>query len=374
MRKYYSSLRGRLLLLLFSGCVAFIGLAVYHALVDRAASLSKASEDVLQTADVIAAEDNHIIDRTNLFIEYLVQDRTMRELVKTAKCNTVLATMMEKTPDIDNVAIFLPDGQIICSVSTTNLKINIADSLYFQKALTKAPNLVVGDPIVSRISGRWGIPLYKAIVNKSGQVEGVARALFNLSWLSNKLGEARLPKDSKLMVVDSRGTILARYPDPQQWMGKHIPQTAMLQRMLTENRGVADAQGMDRKPVIVAFTPFTKTSAGRLFLWVSIPREAVTGDVRRAFILNLSIILVIFLLIITAIWTGSEWLFLRPIEALADATRRLSQGEKAARSGLPHADDELGELARSFDGMADSIQAKEKELIRTNRALTPDGT
>ncbi|MDO8596939.1 MAG: EAL domain-containing protein, partial [Sulfuricaulis sp.] len=53
---------------------------------------------------------------------------------------------------------------------------------------------------------------------------------------------------------------------------------------------------------------------------------------------------------------------LRRIQALADAARRLGQGDLSARTGLSHGTEELGQLARTFDGMATALQ-------RINRSL-----
>jgi two-component system NtrC family sensor kinase len=46
----------------------------------------------------------------------------------------------------------------------------------------------------------------------------------------------------------------------------------------------------------------------------------------------------------------------RRLKALVAAGRRLASGDLGARAGLPHADDEVGELPRAFDAMAADLQ------------------
>ena len=65
---------------------------------------------------------------------------------------------------------------------------------------------------------------------------------------------------------------------------------------------------------------------------------------------------------LAAAWFGSEVFVLRPARALLRATRRLGAGDLAARSGAPYDTGELGELARAFDQMAESLEQGEIQL------------
>ena len=60
---------------------------------------------------------------------------------------------------------------------------------------------------------------------------------------------------------------------------------------------------------------------------------------------------------------------LRPVRTVAEATGRLAAGDLSTR--VPdQREDELGELARSFNSMADSLQRGRSELERSNAELT----
>src|SRR3954471_15456688 len=65
----------------------------------------------------------------------------------------------------------------------------------------------------------------------------------------------------------------------------------------------------------------------------------------------------------------------RPVLAVADSSRRLAEGDMSARVP-PVRDDEIGDLARAFNSMADSLEAssdalaeRSRELERSNREL-----
>ena len=59
----------------------------------------------------------------------------------------------------------------------------------------------------------------------------------------------------------------------------------------------------------------------------------------------------------------------RPIRRLAKAANKIGQGELAARSKIIYAQDELGELARNFDRMAETLQQRQQEAVQADSLL-----
>jgi signal transduction histidine kinase len=60
---------------------------------------------------------------------------------------------------------------------------------------------------------------------------------------------------------------------------------------------------------------------------------------------------------------------LRPLGALRKRTQQVAAGDYAQRTGVT-SHDEIGDLAREFDAMADAIQERERRLIRSERLAT----
>ncbi len=71
--------------------------------------------------------------------------------------------------------------------------------------------------------------------------------------------------------------------------------------------------------------------------------------------------LVVGFLALIAAWFGGERYILRQVRELAKAARQLSAGDLKARTGLTETEGELGQLAKQFDAMADSLQARQTE-------------
>ena len=70
-----------------------------------------------------------------------------------------------------------------------------------------------------------------------------------------------------------------------------------------------------------------------------------------------------------AAWYGGERFILRQIRALLVATRQLGEGDLTARTGLSREKGEIGELARTFDSMASSLELRVGEREDGERRL-----
>src|ERR1041385_871080 len=74
---------------------------------------------------------------------------------------------------------------------------------------------------------------------------------------------------------------------------------------------------------------------------------------------------VVGLLALVAAWFGGERFVLRQVRVLYQAARQLGAGDLTSRTGLSREAGELGELARTFDSMAESLQERVAERERT---------
>jgi nitrogen-specific signal transduction histidine kinase/HAMP domain-containing protein/ActR/RegA family two-component response regulator len=78
---------------------------------------------------------------------------------------------------------------------------------------------------------------------------------------------------------------------------------------------------------------------------------------------------VVGFLALIAAWFGGEHFILRQVRALSDAAQRFAKGDLSARTGLEPSEDEFGQLAKIFDGMAESLQQRINEREKAERIL-----
>jgi signal transduction histidine kinase/ActR/RegA family two-component response regulator/HAMP domain-containing protein len=78
---------------------------------------------------------------------------------------------------------------------------------------------------------------------------------------------------------------------------------------------------------------------------------------------------VVGLLALGAAWFGGERFILRQVRVLSKAARMLGAGDLTSRTGLSKERGELGELARTFDAMAESLEERVTERQRAEATL-----
>jgi response regulator RpfG family c-di-GMP phosphodiesterase/HAMP domain-containing protein len=153
-------------------------------------------------------------------------------------------------------------------------------------------------------------------------------------------------------------------------VGKSAAELPLFRSILAKGgEGTEEDIGLDGLRRIFGFVPLHRTASGQTYLWVAIPKSVVVGPAERAFVVSLLVELALLILTFGAVWLGGESLFVRRIGALVGATKELGKGNLAARVGLKTSGDEIGQLAQSFDRMAQGLQTKETQLARSNRAL-----
>jgi len=378
MNNPLSSLRVRALLILAAVFAVMSAMNGYHILVERQQAIDLAQVDLLHHTETFVAEHNRIVARADQYLTGLTRLPEIQAIAATlaerksapeTRCSRLLATHMDHTLGTMTVGIAAVNGDVVCHALQPATPVNIADRSYFIEAL-KTRERVISDLIVSRVNHQPVVVMARALRDPLGFARGVMWIALDLQWLEAEIAHARLPDRGTVGLLDARGIVLVRYPDPQRWIGADVSDVPVFKTILAMN-GMRSTEGvgLDRKYKLYAFAPFAETVGGRIALWISVPKDAVTAHIESESAWAAAITTALLLLTFGMVWIGGERSLLRPVSLLSDAARRLAGGDLNARAGFGAGNDELGRLARAFDDMAASIKAKETLLARSNRAL-----
>ena len=224
----------------------------------------------------------------------------------------------------------------------------------------------MGDYQIGRIAGIPVLVHGYPIIDASGRVRAVVFAALDLAWLNQLAASAQLPQGTTLTVIDVGGTVLARYPDPEKWIGQSVRETPMGRAVQSQlGDGTAEAPGLDGisrlfEAVRLAGAP----QSSDVFVTVGIPKNIAFAEANRVQRRNLIGLGMVALLAMAAAWVGGHMFVLRPVKALMAATRQLASGDLGAPSGLSYGQGELGQLARALDDTAEALQTRQAEAER----------
>ncbi len=362
-------------LVLLAVVPAFI-LTVHDGNKMRSAAIAKAVGEAQQLARTAAFEQRDIVRRARELLMSLARLPGVAWPGAARACQDYLADLRRLYPYYANLGVIRPNGEVACSALPFDRTVNLADRSYFRRAL-ETGDFVTGNYQIGRITNKATVNFAYPVRDEAGAVTAVIFLALDLAWLNEILKEVELPRDSIVTVVDGKGIVLARHPDPEPWVGKTMEDKPLLERMLAQGEGgvIEDVvEGELRRAVV--FLPLHASDGGKAYLQIGIAAEVVYADAEREFYQHLLSIGIAAVLVVVLAWKGGELFVLRPIHAISAASRRLSAGDYAARAGVPHGAGELGRLASTFDAMADAITLREGRLTQTaaelrnaNRAL-----
>jgi signal transduction histidine kinase len=366
MRKLFASLRVRLLLLVLLAVIPMLALVLHSYSQQVQAATEQAHANALRLARLAANDQERLTEGARQLLIALAQLPSVRNR-DAAECSSFLADLLEEYPLYENLGAANLDGDIYCSAVPSATTTNMSDRSWFQLAL-QTRDFVVGDYLVPRITGRPALGTAYPVLDEGGEPQGVVFAGIDLAWLDSFVGEAQLPAGSSLSIVDSTGTILTRYPDPEVWRGTLLPDPLM-QPMLAQWELVNETEGIDGTPRLYGTTRLCCLPAGDVFVRVGIPTTVVYAEAQELLIRNLATLGLAGLLVFGAVWGGARFFVLDPLNALLEAIRRFEAGDTGARVGAKAGSGELGYVGNAFDEMAAALEQRELERDRSEKAL-----
>ncbi|HLO48639.1 MAG TPA: ATP-binding protein [Kamptonema sp.] len=173
----------------------------------------------------------------------------------------------------------------------------------------------------------------------------------------NHIYTLRQQSDGKLVFVldyNNKGSFSAQVGDLLQFITPGLQGgIADLEEPFVEPDILSSPAG---KPVLYGYAPI-KNQFGRTngVLVIELNASSVIQSERQASVIALGIFCLVLLLTLVVIWWLSQSLVIRPVLQLNQAAKQLASGQW--QQALPnYRNDELGDLAKSFDRMAKQVQ------------------
>lgn len=366
-RNFFSSLRVRLILFVLLAALPALGLTLYTGLEQRRQAASEAQADALRLVHFITENHELIIENTRGFLIALSHSFSSR-YGQISQCGEVFSHLMETHfPYYSAFYIADLDANILCSMLHGDIPDDLETCEHYQD-LIHAEGFVTSQYHICHNTGKGVIAIGYPLRDSNDQVEGVINISLDLAWFNQMASEAHMPPGSTLTVIDKNGTILAHSPDPENWVGKQTPESPIMDVILSQKEGTTQGLGIDRTQRLFAFTPIRNTNDS-VFVSIGIPEEVAFAEVIQTTTRNLVLLGVVTVLALAAAWFLGEIFILRQTKTLMNTTERLAAGDLSARTQITHLPGEIGQLARAFDDMAESLAQREAERSQAERAM-----
>lgn len=205
----------------------------------------------------------------------------------------------------------------------------------------------------------------KAQLNSESQfIEAAA-----VEYLSNNMAQERVNEiisyigkysSVDIWLIDKYGFVYAASNDPQ----KKIVESQILVKELDDLRSGKEIDTMTtfniygipvrsyQKPIF-----YKGTFLGAIVMNTSL--EQLTGPLKRVYMIIWIVAIIALLISCFVIYYISQRIIIRPLKQINNTAQKIAQGQVDKRAEV-YSSDEIGELAKAFNSMADSLEAVEK--------------
>src|SRR5262245_29372751 len=358
------TLRFRLLLIFSLAIAPLAALAVYLALDDGRRDSAEAQLEARATVQLVSQDLSRLIQGSRDLVLGFSRNAELQS--RPEACSDALAKLRPSFPQFSNMAMIDTERNIVCSAVPTSLRVlppSPGDTDLAER-VQKTRDFAVGDVRVSSVSRQPILPLAGPVYDQNGQFRFYFVAAIDLAWLNREVSHVPKPKQAILLVLDRNGKVISRNPQSDEWIGEPAPpyeQGLPGQRDFT---GEIKGEGGVR-----CLYSMARVNAGDgLVVVMKIRSDEIYRPSRRRLLLHLSRLAIVGILVVVVIGAGSDRLFARPLSRLVEAARRLGAGDPSSRSDVPYVG-EIGQLARSFDQMAEALQREQAKTFKASQVL-----
>lgn len=367
--KFDITLRTRLVMLVLAAMLPLYGLAVVGAVMTSDKAVSQARQNMGFSASLVAANQERVVASAHQILSAIAHTPVVQS-GNAAECQQYLQVLNSQALGYVNLGIVGLDGHMRCHAASGSKGEFVGDRPYFQEAIAQQ-RFVVGGFQRGRVTGKHVVVFAQPVVNPQGNISAVAFAAIGLTEMSKSLAAAPLPKDTHVVITDRQGIVLAANLQNPSTIGQKLLSPdlhAAVKAGVPKEFEGADAMGAQQ---IYAFQPSSKSVDSPFFVAVSVGKNEVLAPARQRLVLVYMALALVATFGGWIVWVLGGRVIVKPVAEILAAMRHFQAGRLGVRIPLKSEDaqDEFTQIAMSFNGMAEAMQANqlalEAELARS---------
>jgi signal transduction histidine kinase/CheY-like chemotaxis protein len=169
------------------------------------------NNETTKNSNLVQAHAERAFSELRLLDLVLLTLRNDYEMQRTAAdLNIWLAALHLSRDSVHNVALIGAQGEVISSTNITNEN-NYADREYFKTHTSDSTDrLLIGKPVLSRVSGKWIVPMTRRISRPDGSFGGVVFIGVNPEFFAKDYKSVVLGPQASIALIGLDGTTRVR--------------------------------------------------------------------------------------------------------------------------------------------------------------------
>ncbi len=247
-----------------------------------------------------------------------------------------------------------PAGRVGCSIALGRDITWLTRGPHIDRAL--ASGTFATAPYELLDDGRTALPMAYPILGWLGAARGVVVTARSLDHLAKAVAPPILPEGARLLVLKADGTVVARVPALPESAPAVTPVPELKEAAAKGAGGSFTATSITGETSVFGIAPLGRM-APETIVAVTIPVERLGGSERQFLRMAVIAFAVAGSGAVLLLWFSSRRLLFQPLGRLADAMRRVREGDMGARTGGGLG--EVGEMGTTFDTMVGALNERE---------------
>ena len=212
-------------LLLVLVCLSLLAVEGWSSYSSRKTDLDQAKTNTINMARALSDHAEASIDLADTILSGLVEQFQQGELTKEPeRLHAYLVGMVYRTQSLQGLFLFGADGRgLLNSLAQTSAAINYADREYFVYHRTHTDKSAhVGNPVRSRTSDVWVLPISRRLEHADGSFAGVALATIKIDFFRSFYNSFRIGEQGAIFLANDNGQYVVRRPFNEKLIGTDI--------------------------------------------------------------------------------------------------------------------------------------------------------
>jgi signal transduction histidine kinase len=323
-------------------------------------------DDNLAQAKALAAYEGSSINYSTLYLKSLATRPLVISDLENNTTSVLNITLQFASRNTDFDSLFVTDrsGTIVASYPNAWLRGNNSrERPYVSRALQNSD--YVGAPILNE-TGEPVVYVGVPVTDQNGTLLGAMVGEIDTDNLARAFFETLVKNQQYSYMVNGRGNIIIHSNRSYMKSMMDYSPVPAVRDVIKGNEGVAELYNpIEHEQRLAAYAPVKGVGWG---IVVSVPVDVVYQPIYRATYALVAAMLALMIITVIIAYLFGNYL-VGPIVGISTATNKMTEGSDYHRYLPLGRNDEIGELARSFDSMSRRIGAdKERILDEKNRA------
>ncbi|MFP4535649.1 MAG: sensor histidine kinase [Spirochaetaceae bacterium] len=269
----------------------------------------------------------------------------------------LLRRVHKKYERYTNFSLVNPEGYIVASSTPMNGPVDVSDEPNIRSAIDEK-RLAFSSFVIGPITERPTIVASLPLLDEAGEVEAVINNGLSLDWFVGFIEALSTNREQTTLLVDDRGTLLARYPGRTGEIGSSVANHPVVSAVIADRRESGNAE-IDGEELLFGSASSSEVPGG-LHVISYLDSSAALARIREPG----RLLLLLHILAVAGALGFAGWvahtLLVDPLLHLTEHARQVSTGDFATRIPPTKSVAEIGMVIDTFNRMTESLREHEE--------------